>query len=61
MEFMSGLRSEPLCPDPHQQSLVVSEPQPRKSLHLRGVTFGFSKPLQLKKNGRRRTENLPLP
>lgn len=44
---MSGLVGAPL-PPPHQQSLVVSEPQP-KPLHLRGVTFGFSKPLQLKK------------
>ena len=44
---VSGLVGAPL-PPPHQQSLVVSEPQP-KPLHLRGVIFGFSKSLQFKR------------
>lgn len=44
---MSGLVGAPL-PPPQQQSLVVSELQP-KPFHLRGVIFGFSKSLQFKR------------
>ena len=43
---MSGLVGA-LLPPLHQQSLVVSEPQP-EPLYLRGVIFGFSESLQKK-------------